>query len=71
MIALLSQIGGLLMLAGIMLMALPVIRVGRWGWTPWFEAGLALFLFGTLAALGGAIGWLVGGVLALPVMRAL
>lgn len=62
--ALLSNIGGVLMLVGVILMALPVIRVAPWGYTPLFEVGLAIFLFGLVASLAGAIGWIVGAVFA-------
>lgn len=64
-----SHIGGAAMLFGVILMALPVIRVAPWGYTPLFEAGLALFLLGLIAALAGAIGWLVGGGFALSLLR--
>ncbi|MBN8844799.1 MAG: hypothetical protein J0H88_16280 [Sphingomonadales bacterium] len=60
MAALISNIGGVVMLVGVILMALPVIRVAPWGYTPLFEAGLAIFLFGLVVTLLGAIGWLIG-----------
>ncbi len=62
--ALLSNIGGVLMLVGVILMALPVIRVAPWGYTPLFEVGLAIFLFGVLATLLGAIGWILAAAFA-------
>jgi uncharacterized membrane protein len=62
-----TDAGALLMLIGVILMALPVIRVAPWGYTPVFEVGLAIFLLGLLVALVGAIGWIIGaaGVLTL------
>lgn len=65
MIALLSQIGAVLMLIGCILMALPVIRVAPWGYTPLFEAALGVFLIGLIISLAGALGWVVGGAIAL------
>lgn len=59
MTGLLSHIGGAAMLFGVILMALPVIRVAPWGYTPLFETGLAIFLIGLFVTLVGAIGWLV------------
>jgi hypothetical protein len=58
--ALVSNIGAVIMLAGVILMALPVIRAAPWGYAPLFEAGLAIFLVGVLIALLGAIGWILG-----------
>lgn len=69
MIDLLSHIGGVVMLLGVILMALPVIRVAPWGYTPLFEAGFALFLLGVIAALVGAIGWLIGAGIGLSILR--
>lgn len=59
MIELLSHIGGVVLLIGVILMALPVIRVAPWGYTPIFEVGLALFLGGLIITLAGAIGWAI------------
>lgn len=67
--ALLSHLGGLVMLAGVILMAMPVIRLGHRFYVPMFEIGLFLFLLGLLAALAGAIGWVVGGGFALSLAR--
>lgn len=66
---LLSQIAGVVMLIGVILMALPVIRLGRRAYVPMFEMGLGLFLLGLLAALAGAVGWIVGGGLAAAALR--
>lgn len=65
----LPHIGGAAMLAGLILMALPVIRAAPWGYTPLFEAGLALFLFGLVVTLIGAIAWLAGAIFALSLFR--
>lgn len=69
MIDLLSHIAGVVMLAGIILMALPVIRLGHRAYVPMFEIGLGLFLLGLFAALAGAIGWIIGGGLAASALR--
>jgi len=69
MIDLLSHIAGVVMLLGVILMALPVIRVAPWGYAPMFEAGFALFLLGVIAALVGAIGWLIGTGIGLSMLR--
>lgn len=69
MIDLLSHVGGLAMFVGIALMALPVIRAAPWGYTPLFEAGLAIFLIGVVVAMMGAIGWILGGGFALTLLR--
>ncbi len=69
MIDLLSHIAGVVMLAGVILMALPVIRLGHRAYVPMFEIGLGLFLLGLCAALAGAVGWIVGGGLAASALR--
>lgn len=69
MMDLLSHVGGVAMLVGIILMAMPVIRAAPWGYTPLFEAGLAIFLIGVIIALAGAIGWILGGGFALSLFR--
>lgn len=69
MIDLLSHIAGVVMLIGVILMALPVIRLGHRAYVPMFEIGLGLFLLGLLAALAGAIGWLIGGGFTLTLFR--
>lgn len=69
MIDLLSHIASAVMLIGVILMALPVIRLGHRAYVPMFEIGLGLFLLGLLAALAGAIGWIVSGALAVSALR--
>lgn len=63
----LAEIGAILMLVGVALMALPVIRVAPWGYTPVFEIALAIFLIGLLIVLLGAIGWVIAAAFALSV----
>jgi len=64
-----SDAGALLMLIGVILMAMPVIRVAPWGYTPVFEVALAIFLIGLLVALAGAIGWILVATGALSLVR--
>lgn len=69
MIDWLSHIGGCLMLFGVILMAMPVIRLASWGYTPIFEVGLGLFLFGLIVALAGAIGLIISIVFSLSLFH--
>jgi hypothetical protein len=68
-IELLSHLGGAVMLIGVVLMAAPVIRLGHRAYVPMFELGLGLFLIGLIAALAGAIGWIIGGGFVLSLFR--
>lgn len=69
MIALVSQVGGTVMLFGILLMLLPVIRRAPWGYVPMFEAALVLFLAGLLITLAGALGWIISGAFGFSLTR--
>lgn len=64
-----TDAGAILMLIGVALMALPVIRVAPWGYTPVFEVALGIFLIGLIVALVGAIGWIITAAGLLSLVR--